>query len=94
MGSRKPAVVEAIEQITGIQGLIPDHNLYAGGFSLMEKGHYLNPHLDNFHDKDQQLFRALNLLIGDNLVRTAVRRTFGEKLFTNPHVYKRPPESR
>ena len=188
-GFQEPAVVEAIEQITGIHGLIPDHNLYAGGISFMEKGHYLNPHLDNSHDKDQKLFRALNLLfyvtpewledyggnlevwehglkserttiwsrfnrlvvmqtgkyswhsvsevqgslprcclsnyyfsptppdgnpayhvttfrgwprqkardllmIGDNLIRTAVRRTFGEKLFTNPHVYKRPPESR
>src|ERR1035438_3200444 len=27
-GFQEPAVVEAIEQITGIQGLIPDHNLY------------------------------------------------------------------
>jgi Rps23 Pro-64 3,4-dihydroxylase Tpa1-like proline 4-hydroxylase len=186
-GFQEPAVVEAIGQITGITGLIPDHNLYAGGLSLMDRGNYLNPHLDNSHDKDQKLFRVLNLLfyvtpewreeyggnlelwqyglegerttifsrfnrlvvmhtgkhswhsvneveadlprccvsnyyfsatppdgnsgyhvttfrgwprqklrdalmIGDNLVRTVVRRTFGEKLFTNPHVYKKSPE--
>lgn len=184
---QEPGVVKAIEQITEIPGLVPDHNLYAGGLSLMDRGNFLNPHLDNSHDKDQKLYRALNLLyyvtpdwreedggnfelwddgpsgkprtiwsrfnrlvvmgttkyswhsvsevqanrarccvsnyyftpvpfdgnrayhvttfrgrpqqavrdalmVADNLVRTAVRRTFGEKLFTNPHVYKKPPE--
>ena len=181
---QEPQVVEAIGAITGIPGLTPDHNLYAGGISSMMDGHFLNPHLDNSHDKDQKLFRALNLLfyltpewreeyggnlqlwqkgikkepttvwsrfnrlivmettkhswhsvskvrtkmarccvsnyffcerpidgdiryhvttfrgwpsqktrdllmMGDNLVRTMVRRAFGEKIFTNPHVYKR-----
>jgi Rps23 Pro-64 3,4-dihydroxylase Tpa1-like proline 4-hydroxylase len=180
---QEPCVVKAVEQITGIPDLIPDGNLYAGGLSLMERGNYLNPHLDNSHDKDQKLFRALNLLyyvtpdwreeyggnfelwddgpsgkprtiwsrfnrlvvmgttttswhsvsevqadharccvsnyyfttvpldenpeyhvttfrgrpaervrdvlmVADNVVRTAVRKTFGERLFRNPHVYK------
>ena len=184
-GFQEPVVVKAIEEITGIPDLIPDEHLYAGGLSLMARDSYLNPHLDNSHDKDQKLFRALNLLfyvtpdwreedggnfelwddgpsgkqrtiwsrfnrlvvmattktswhsvsevkadrerccvsnyyftavpfdgnldyhvttfrgrprekvrdvlmVADNLVRTTVRKTFGEKVFRNPHVYKDP----
>lgn len=183
-----PRVVRLVSEITGIPLLLPDENLYAGGISLMGSGNFLNPHLDNSHDKDQQLFRALNLLyyvtpdwreeygghlelwddgpkgtprtilsrfnrlvimitnkrswhsvnpvrhdgyrccvsnyyfsqqpvdgvadyhvttfrgrpaervadavmVCDNLVRSAVRKTFGEKLFKNPHVYKKPSRS-
>ena len=55
-------VVQLVGAITGMSGLLPDDNLYAGGISLMEKGHYLNPHLDNSHDKDRKLYRVLNLL--------------------------------
>ena len=40
----------------------PDSNLYAGGLSLMEKNQFLNPHLDNSHDKDVNKWRVLNLL--------------------------------
>ena len=57
-----PGVVELIARITAIEGLFPDEHLYAGGISVMCKGHYLNPHLDNSHDKDQRNYRALNLL--------------------------------
>ncbi len=179
-----PGVIQLISRITGIQRLIPDSDLYAGGISAMVHGNYLNPHLDNSHDKDQKNYRVLNLLYyvtpdwkeenggnlelwdavpegtrrtlvsgfnrlvvmitnksswhsvsrveadrrrccvsnyyfspdpadrdtsyhvtsfrgrpgekwkdlvmqGDNLLRTAVRKTFGEKVFKNPHVYKR-----
>jgi hypothetical protein len=28
----------------------------------MEQGHFLNPHIDNSHDKDRQSYRVLNLL--------------------------------
>ncbi len=181
---QEPAVVEVISRITGIAKLIPDTDLYAGGISVMCQGQFLNPHLDNSHDKDQKNFRVLNLLYyvtpdwkheyggnlelwdrgpegekrtltsafnrlvvmitnksswhsvsrveaegrrccvsnyyfspepvdsdasyhvtsfrgrpgekwkdlamqGDNLLRTAVRKTFGEKVFRNPHVYKK-----
>ena len=55
-------VVELISSITGVRELVPDENLYAGGVSVMTRGHYLNPHLDNSHDKDRQAFRVLNLL--------------------------------
>ncbi len=55
-------VIALLEEITGITTLLPDQNLYAGGVSLMVKGHYLNPHLDNSHDKDRVNYRVLNLL--------------------------------
>lgn len=59
---QEPEIVSLVSQITGIQGLMPDANLYAGGLSMMGEGHYLNPHLDNSHDKDRQNWRVLNLL--------------------------------
>lgn len=55
-------VVSLISEICGIETLLPDEFLYAGGISLMNKGGFLNPHLDNSHDKDRNLWRALNLL--------------------------------
>ncbi len=58
-----PAVVAAIAAITGIAGLEPDPTLYASGISVMAKGDFLNPHLDNSHDGDQQRYRVLNLLL-------------------------------
>lgn len=57
-----PAVVERIGRITGLQALEPDHKLYAGGISLMAPGHFLNPHIDNSHDRLRQRYRMLNLL--------------------------------
>jgi len=59
---QEPAVVAVVESITGIKGMIPDSHLYAGGVSLMAKDNFLNPHLDNSHDKNRQLYRVLNLL--------------------------------
>jgi Rps23 Pro-64 3,4-dihydroxylase Tpa1-like proline 4-hydroxylase len=57
-----PRVVRIVSTITGIAPLLPDDRLYAGGISLMGQGHYLNPHLDNSHDKDRSNYRVLNLL--------------------------------
>ncbi len=57
-----PAVVQLVGNITGMPHLIPDEHLYAGGISLMGKGQFLNPHLDNSHDKDRNNYRVLNLL--------------------------------
>lgn len=55
-------IVDQITMICGYNKVMPDKNLYAGGISMMGKGNYLNPHLDNSHDKDIQLWRVLNLL--------------------------------
>src|SRR6266481_6608252 len=57
-----PRVVKLIASITGIQQLLPDEHLYAGGISMMVEGHYLNPHLDNSHDLERNHYRVLNLL--------------------------------
>ncbi|HUI78444.1 MAG TPA: 2OG-Fe(II) oxygenase [Bryobacteraceae bacterium] len=57
-----PRIVRAVSEITGIRELLPDGKLYAGGISLMTQGQYLNPHLDNSHDKDRNHYRVLNLL--------------------------------
>jgi len=59
---QEPGVVKVVEEITGIRNMIPDTNLYAGGISLMAKDNFLNPHLDNSHDKNRELYRVLNLL--------------------------------
>jgi Rps23 Pro-64 3,4-dihydroxylase Tpa1-like proline 4-hydroxylase len=57
-----PELVQTVEQITGLRSLEPDSLLYAGGISLMGQGHFLNPHVDNSHDKFRQRYRVLNLL--------------------------------
>lgn len=59
---QEPAVVDVIARICDMKDLRPDAHLYAGGISLMGKGNYLNPHIDNSHDKDRKLWRVLNLL--------------------------------
>ena len=55
-------VVDVVGEICNIKHPIPDENLYAGGISMMGKKQFLNPHLDNSHDKDRSLWRVLNLL--------------------------------
>jgi Rps23 Pro-64 3,4-dihydroxylase Tpa1-like proline 4-hydroxylase len=55
-------VVDAVHKISGIPDMFPDSNLYAGGISLMAEGSFLNPHLDNSHDKDRERYRVVNLL--------------------------------
>lgn len=59
---QSPGVVAAIERITGMSALEPDEKLYAGGISLMAPRHFLNPHIDNSHDRTRQRYRVLNLL--------------------------------
>lgn len=57
-----PEVVNLVHEITGLQALEPDEQLYAGGISAMARGHYLNPHIDNSHDKYRRRYRVINLL--------------------------------
>lgn len=56
------AVVACVADITGIASLEPDPLLYAGGLSMMFKGDFLNPHVDNSHDAKRERYRRLNLL--------------------------------
>ncbi|MDH7444979.1 2OG-Fe(II) oxygenase [Aquimarina sp. 2201CG14-23] len=55
-------IVDLIAEICSCKDIKPDEHLYAGGISMMGKGNYLNPHLDNSHDKDVKHWRVLNLL--------------------------------
>lgn len=55
-------IVSLIASICEIKTAFPDPNLYAGGLSMMGNKQFLNPHLDNSHDKDRNRWRVLNLL--------------------------------
>lgn len=55
-------IVALISEICGLNEVFPDENLYAGGLSMMGHKQFLNPHLDNSHDKDRAFWRVLNLL--------------------------------
>jgi Rps23 Pro-64 3,4-dihydroxylase Tpa1-like proline 4-hydroxylase len=57
-----PTIVKLVEEITQLRALEPDEMLYAGGISTMPHGNYLNPHVDNSHDKFRSRYRVLNLL--------------------------------
>lgn len=55
-------IIEIVSDICELEAVFGDESLYAGGLSLMEKDNFLNPHLDNSHDKDRKRWRVLNLL--------------------------------
>jgi Rps23 Pro-64 3,4-dihydroxylase Tpa1-like proline 4-hydroxylase len=55
-------IVKLVGEICGVKKPVPDEYLYAGGISMMGNKQFLNPHLDNSHDKDRNLWRVLNLL--------------------------------
>lgn len=57
-----PEVIEKISELVGMKALQGDPTLYAGGLSMMFKGDFLNPHIDNSHDGNRQRYRRLNLL--------------------------------
>lgn len=57
-----PSVVAAVRAMVGKADLHPDPQLYAGGLSVMGRGHFLNPHIDNSHDAQRARWRNLNLL--------------------------------
>jgi Rps23 Pro-64 3,4-dihydroxylase Tpa1-like proline 4-hydroxylase len=57
-----PAVIRIVERITGIAQQVPDPTLYAGGLSMMCRGQFLGPHIDNSHEASRTLYRTLNLL--------------------------------
>lgn len=57
-----PRIVKLVSDLTGLAQIEPDRQLYAGGISVMDGGHFLNPHIDNSHDRARQRYRVLNLL--------------------------------
>lgn len=58
---QEPKVVSVVGEITGAPSVQPDPLLYAGGISATGRGDFLNPHLDNSHDRDRARWRAFNL---------------------------------
>lgn len=57
-----PDVSGPIAHATGIHGMAGDPTLYAGGLSIMRKGDFLNPHIDNSHEATRTRYRRVNLL--------------------------------
>lgn len=57
-----PAVIAKISDICDMQEIEPDPSLYAGGLSMMFKGDFLNPHIDNSHDSKRDRYRRINIL--------------------------------
>ena len=58
-----PAMLDFLEALTGIDGLIPDPHLLGGGLHQVETGGFLNIHADfNLHPR-LRLDRRLNLLL-------------------------------
>ena len=55
-------VLKNISRICSIEDLTGDPELYAGGISFMNKDCFLNPHIDNSHDRLRKKYRRLNLL--------------------------------
>ena len=52
-----------LEQLTGIDGLIPDPHFVGGGLHQIKRGGYLKMHVDFNHYERLKLDRRLNLLI-------------------------------
>jgi Rps23 Pro-64 3,4-dihydroxylase Tpa1-like proline 4-hydroxylase len=59
---QSPAVVARIGALFGIPELDGDPTLYAGGLSMMFKGQFLNPHIDNSHEATRTKYRRINTL--------------------------------
>jgi Rps23 Pro-64 3,4-dihydroxylase Tpa1-like proline 4-hydroxylase len=55
--------INFLEQITGIDGIIPDPHFQGGGLHQIEPGGYLKIHVDFNKHKKMNLDRRLNLLI-------------------------------
>lgn len=59
---QEKSVIERVSELVGLTQIEPDPSLYAGGLSMMFKGDFLNPHIDNSHDAKRGRYRRLNLL--------------------------------
>lgn len=55
--------VRFLERLTGIAGLIPDPHLTAAGYFDIERGGFLNVHLDFTHNPKLNLVRRINVLL-------------------------------
>jgi hypothetical protein len=58
-----PAFLKVLEEITGIEKLVPDPYLTGGGLHLSGPGGVLAPHTDFHHYRTLDLFRRINVLV-------------------------------
>jgi len=61
-GLHAPAVLRAFSEISSIDKLTGDGTYYAGGISYMNRGDFLNPHIDNSGHPSMLGYRRLNAL--------------------------------
>ena len=83
-----PRLVKLVSELTGLVGVEGDEQLYAGGISLMGRGHFLLPHLDNSHDKGGRRYRVLNSL---HYVSPGWKEVYGGNLELWPEGRKGKP---
>jgi Rps23 Pro-64 3,4-dihydroxylase Tpa1-like proline 4-hydroxylase len=55
--------IDFLEELTGIEGLVPDPHLEGGGLHQIERGGHLNIHIDFNHHPRLRLDRRLNVLV-------------------------------
>jgi len=82
-----PQVVKKFGAIMGVETLEPDPHLYAGGLSMMLRGDFLNPHIDNSHEKTRTKYRRMNALL---YVTPDWQEEFGGNLELWDPAVKRP----
>ena len=59
----EPRFLKVLEEITGIERLIPDPYLSGGGLHMSGPGGVLNPHTDFHHYRALDLYRRINVLV-------------------------------
>jgi hypothetical protein len=59
----EPRFLRVLEQITGIQQLLPDPYLVGGGLHLSGPGGVLSPHTDFHYHRALNLYRRINVLV-------------------------------
>ena len=81
-------ILNLFTKICAIEDLIGDPELYAGGISSMSRSCFLNPHIDNSHDRLKKNYRRLNLLY---YVSNSFSPRDGGQLLLYPHGIKSEP---
>jgi hypothetical protein len=56
-------VIRFVEELTAIEGLLPDPHLWGGGIHCMQRGGYLWPHTDFLQGMVPHLKRMINLVL-------------------------------
>jgi Rps23 Pro-64 3,4-dihydroxylase Tpa1-like proline 4-hydroxylase len=59
----EPRFLRVLEQITGIEQILPDPYLLGGGLHLSGPGGVLSPHTDFHYYRDLNLYRRINVLV-------------------------------